>query len=188
MIFERVPVSKICPPSLRNSSLPTWISPSPILGGGGRTCIAATLGQSCFAPVVPGWLLVETPFFTFKHMLLWAAKCRVTHSQPSLSWLDQAVATSDLDWAHYSLSLKNGDLGQRSYFISVEWELEMWGHMKLCLKWTGNVKQRIQRKDETDLFRKRELRDPHELKDGEQLSGPLGIPVPDSSTMRGLSH
>lgn len=39
-----------------------------------------------------------------------------------------------------------------------------------------------------DLFRKTETRDPHDPKDGQQLSGPLGILVPDSSMLRGLSY
>lgn len=48
--------------------------------------------------------------------------------------------------------------------------------------------ERIQRTDGADLFRKTEMRDPHDPEDGEQLPGPLGSPVPDSSTLRGISH
>lgn len=37
--------------------------------------------------------------------------------------------------------------------------------------------------EEVDLFRKTEIRDPHDPKGGEQLSGPLGTPGPDFSML-----
>lgn len=43
-------------------------------------------------------------------------------------------------------------------------------------------------REQLDLFRKTEMRDPHDPKGGEQLSGPLGTPGPDFSVLGGLSH